>query len=263
MISESRAAINHLAAWLGLVVAVLVMAHIVEAGPASFGGALPKPIEVNAPLAFTSAGLFCVSAVILLSFSLKESRIPTAILLAAGLTAFISFGLAAVSASPGLGSVVAKDRMAGVLQPATPPRFGIAILFDNNSDELSPFSRRQLENMLTVFADCQSMHATVRGFASSARFRSDSDVQNRNLANRRATEVASFLAHGGTDVEVTQWMSFEEMLAEARIVDREGGERLVLKEPANRRVEILWDQSPCSVLGTRSVRSEQDTYGAH
>lgn len=257
MASDNRAVIYHIAVWFTLCIFVSLMTWIFKSGAVEFGGALPKPILVNPPLVFASLALFVVSGVILLYFKLRTGIISPLPLGMAGLAAIASFGLAIVSASPGLGSVVAKDFIAGDVGTDAPPRFGVTILFENSSDALTPYAKRQIEDLLVVFASCQAPNAIVRGFASSARFRENSDDQNRNLANRRANSVSAFLKERGVIVNKVEWISHEDMANQLRIIDEKDGERILAREPSNRRVEVLWDQSPCGSLGRPVIAATQ------
>ena len=84
----------------------------------------------------------------------------------------------------------------------------------------------------------------VIGYASSAPFRGtkrDSDERNMKLANERAANVWTELKKAGAEGKPTVWEDPDKMFSLRRYIDQsERGERLVSREPLDRRVDVAW-----------------------
>lgn len=171
-----------------------------------------------------------------------------------GLTVFVailSLGAIISSLYPGLGTVAARDFLPPPQGLHGSASFALPVFFENGAWTLTPSERRHLASAFAVFRHCEAGTLFLRGFASSAPFRGRTAEQsrelNRQLANRRATEVNAVLQSAASLAGTIQdWESPDSMIEQRRIVDIGLiGERLTAAEELNRRVEVFWNDSAC------------------
>lgn len=126
-----------------------------------------------------------------------------------------------------------------------PPMF--TVYFENGSAELGRAQRAKAAAFALAAEKCGIKELTVTGFASSAEYRMESDLQNMKLANDRAEALRRILQRPSLKVETTTWTDFTVMTTSRLFHDVDGeSRRLNAVEFLNRRAEAkLMEALPC------------------
>lgn len=253
------------AASLLMVVAATWMLSWLVPRAAHFGGAHPIPLSANFRL--MTWALFGAGASILVAYlcSRAEGLLRTRYMLLLAGPLWLCLGAVLASVAPRSASVVTRDQV-----HAQPPKgersFAVPFFFANGSDTLPEAEMSRLMDIISVFRTCSPENVFVRGFASSAKYRDDSDAKNRALANRRAYNIRESIQRFGTVVINVQWLQFEDMLQARRLRDHDAETDRLLPEVErlNRRAELFWSESNCArqeLLQPFSVDSEAGSDG--
>lgn len=235
---------NHLLFWVGVIAGASVAVWL-AAISARVGGSA-KPLTVYPGMLVAGLLAFVASSLLLWATVMRSGASRPYFGAGSAFLLMVALGGMLASFAPGHSVVGMRDLLHERSAPAAPRTFGVPILFTNGSDRISAEELLILHRVVDVFSDCTNPQVIVRGYASSARFRENSDLENLKLSNRRARNVADALTKRGFSVVQTPWAAYEEMTGERRIRDiSTDGDRDVEKEARNRRVEILWRDSPC------------------
>lgn len=245
--SAKPISLGWVAASLIVVIASTWMLSWLVPRAAHFGGAHPIPLSANFRLmtwALLGAGACTLVAYMC---SRTERKLGTRCMLLLAGPLWLCLGAVLVSVAPRSASVVTRDQV-----HAQPPKgeriFAVPFFFANGSDTLSAAETSRLMDVISVFRSCSPDNVFVRGFASSARYRVDSDANNRALANRRAYNIRESIQRFGTTVINVQWLQVEDMLQARRLRDYDAEfDRLLPEvEKLNRRAELFWSESTCA-----------------
>ena len=242
--------VAHALTWLGVITIAVLAEQLLGLDQEHLLGVYPKPMLVNPALAALAAlgGIATVMmAGVWAASTRQKSSYQFALLVLFSATTLAAL---AVAVRPGRGNWIVRERIPYEPPPAPANTFGLPIFFANGEHLLDARARTQLAQAKDVFADCSTQNISVHGYASSAPFRNvqetESAAANMRLANRRAHEVAKVMGLPG-DAAV-YWVEPVEMDRAKRIQDTREGQRLLPEEALNRRVDILWQRSPCPKL---------------
>jgi hypothetical protein len=191
--------------------------------------------------------LFASLLALLRAGSWNSSRAMSTAALSA--TAVVSSSLCVAATFPGAGSIAIRDVVSPEAEVSSPAPFGYAVLFSNGSSTLAKGEVASLVRQIQIFKECATTQIELRGFASSAAFKSQSDTKNFELANKRAFEVQKVLSLQGLKSDVHVWYDYTQMTGLRRVVDVDPQQGRRLEDEArNRRVEVLWHGSPCASI---------------
>jgi hypothetical protein len=229
---------------LGVIVALGLVSVVALRGPYAFG-VTPIPLRSNPVWLGLSLLLFPVAILVFyargrLPLATRDWRPEISIFV-------LAFGLLVCALFPGSGNYAVRDRVSSEAPVLGRTATSIFILFDNNSDQISPAEAARLRDALAVYRDCEMDTLLVRGFASSATFADQSDDQNLSLSNRRGLAVAALMSSIiGRHVDSTPWPDYPSMVEYRRVRDTdEARRRLIESERFNRRAEIYWTDRKC------------------
>lgn len=233
---------SHLAFWITALFLCLLSNHFVRS---SFSGFGKRPLDVNGKLLCLAVVASVAFWVITLSYLFK--RREASILVNGWFRGALS---ATVILFP-ICLVIAALRPAAlppdqdyIFVPPQQPveqKFGTTFLYPNGRDTLLPSEVWRLADDLEVLHRCNVTNMEVRGYASSAKYRSANEGRNLKLANDRADALSKQLGRKGIQTVPHHWRTFFEMTNDRRIRDVDSsGKRITEKERLNRRVEVWW-----------------------
>lgn len=233
-----------LVAIAGIVLAVSQSSWILERS-LNFGGLTPSPLRANLALLGLGLGGIVASVSVGVAVALRKLGSWVGVLLVGP----ASLSLIAVLSSihPGTAPYVARDQIIALAEGDTHRTLVVPVFFTHALANLSEIDRRKIRDVSGLFRACLPEEVIIRGFASSAEFRQNSDYQNRLLANRRAKVVAEFLEDElQRPVLAIVWAEYSQMAKVRRLRDvGPEGERLRDMERLNRRAEIVWREGSC------------------
>jgi outer membrane protein OmpA-like peptidoglycan-associated protein len=216
-----------------------------------------RPLEVNGMLLCLA---FCASIVswgTTVFVALRHGKV------AVQLRAWILGALSAVAVFAPVCLVIAALRPAPLppdqdyvfLPPQRPVEheLGVTFLYPNGRDFLLPSEVPRLANELEMLRRCDGAKMELRGFASSAPYKTDNEARNLLLANKRADSLSRQLRERGLDIVPYHWPTFFAMATGRRIRDVDAsGVAIRAKERLNRRVEVWWtEETACMGEATK------------
>jgi outer membrane protein OmpA-like peptidoglycan-associated protein len=146
-----------------------------------------------------------------------------------------------LSFAPAPNHYAADQRQVIPVFPANeaPPLIAYVILFDNGSAKISPTQQQALREFLKPIKRCPGHRVVAQGFASSARYVSNNEELNLQLAYQRlnAVKAIGLLESVGIQ-DAARWSSLSAM--NSRLIMKDGLDetRFLEREPFNRRVEL-------------------------
>jgi outer membrane protein OmpA-like peptidoglycan-associated protein len=246
---------SHLSFWLIALLLCLLLNYAVTTGIRGFG---KRPLEVNGLLLCLAAGISVVSWIVALWYvfgRVKESSIllngwVRGALSAFGILAPICLVIAALRPAP-----LPPDQDYIFVAPPQPVehKLGTAFLFPNGRNTFFSSEVSRLADEIQMLRRCDGTKMELRGYASSAQYKTDNEARNLKLANDRADALSNQLAEKGIHVTPHHWPTFFAMSTDRRIRDVDASrKRIKAKERLNRRVELWWsEENDCMEQATK------------
>jgi hypothetical protein len=153
----------------------------------------------------------------------------------------LTVGAVVLAIAPGpVSNSVDERRVIPVYPTVTPPALvAYSAFFPNGSPRLTDTQRGALTAFFEPLRGCGDMRIAARGFASSARYKTNNERKQLKLIEDRIDAVRSVAKVAGIEIPKPEpWQNLETMAAAKLVNDGNGIDREVLRERFNRRVNV-------------------------